>query len=451
MEPDATANDITLGAGGVWFVGTPADERPARRRPSSSASIPRPTRSTGPSRRSTGATVSPRAPEALWSTGYLGGHIRGAARSDARNGEMRKLDIGIYGDLVTADDTAVYYVASIGNRVARVSTQTGMLTNSMTLATDASLAAGNVPPSPTDVAVGGGLSLDQRERRERPARRREASAGSRRDPRLPQRARGRLRRGRRVGRVRRRHGRARRPGDRRGRRADARRTAAARHRRRRGRRLGDAQLMSASFAGGAGGRVVGMPRAAGAGDRALGPARASTTTPSHADVVRPVSRARRAHAAAGKGSEEIARYLGEVRTKAFTRGESETADELFADRVVAWYALESPVASAARTPRRAARPRARSRPRRPRPPSASARRRRRRPRRRRRAARSPSGRRRSVAAATTTTASAPSELPAIATHARQRRRRGPARAGRPSPSNVPCTCIAAATPTASPV
>jgi hypothetical protein len=44
----------------------------------------------------------------------------------------------------------------------------------------------------------------------------------------------------------------------------------------------------------------------------------------------------------GKGPEAIARYLGEVRTKAFKRGESETADELFADRVVAWYSLEAP-------------------------------------------------------------------------------------------------------------
>jgi hypothetical protein len=44
----------------------------------------------------------------------------------------------------------------------------------------------------------------------------------------------------------------------------------------------------------------------------------------------------------GKGPEAIASYLGDVRTKAFKRGESETADELFADRVVAWYSLESP-------------------------------------------------------------------------------------------------------------
>ena len=60
----------------------------------------------------TGASVVAAGGRALWSTGYLGGHIRGAARSDARTGEMRRVDIGIYGDLVAADDTAVYYVGS---------------------------------------------------------------------------------------------------------------------------------------------------------------------------------------------------------------------------------------------------------------------------------------------------------------------------------------------------
>ncbi len=44
----------------------------------------------------------------------------------------------------------------------------------------------------------------------------------------------------------------------------------------------------------------------------------------------------------GKGADEIARYLGAVRTKALGRGEAETVDELFADRVVAWYQLEAP-------------------------------------------------------------------------------------------------------------
>jgi hypothetical protein len=44
----------------------------------------------------------------------------------------------------------------------------------------------------------------------------------------------------------------------------------------------------------------------------------------------------------GKGSQDIARYLGDVRTKALKRDPSETVDELFADRVLAWYALEAP-------------------------------------------------------------------------------------------------------------
>lgn len=44
----------------------------------------------------------------------------------------------------------------------------------------------------------------------------------------------------------------------------------------------------------------------------------------------------------GKSPEEIAGYLGEVRTKALKLDESETVDELFADRVSAWYALEAP-------------------------------------------------------------------------------------------------------------
>jgi hypothetical protein len=44
----------------------------------------------------------------------------------------------------------------------------------------------------------------------------------------------------------------------------------------------------------------------------------------------------------GKGPDEIARYLGQVRTKAMKLDESETTDELFADRVSAWYAVERP-------------------------------------------------------------------------------------------------------------
>jgi len=44
----------------------------------------------------------------------------------------------------------------------------------------------------------------------------------------------------------------------------------------------------------------------------------------------------------GKGSEQIAHYLGLVRTKAMRLHENETADELFAERVTAWYAVEKP-------------------------------------------------------------------------------------------------------------
>lgn len=44
----------------------------------------------------------------------------------------------------------------------------------------------------------------------------------------------------------------------------------------------------------------------------------------------------------GKGPNDIARYLGNVRTKAFRCEPREEVDELFADRVVAWYSLERP-------------------------------------------------------------------------------------------------------------
>jgi hypothetical protein len=44
----------------------------------------------------------------------------------------------------------------------------------------------------------------------------------------------------------------------------------------------------------------------------------------------------------GAGPGEIAHYLGDVRTKALRRGEDEDADEAFADRIVAWYAVEQP-------------------------------------------------------------------------------------------------------------
>jgi hypothetical protein len=154
---DAVANALTLGAGGVWLAGHPRNDL---RGPLELAALERINPTSRAIDRSfetkTGTTVFAAGGGSLWSTGFLGGHVRGAARSDARSGAMSKLDIGIYGDLVAADDAAAYYVATVGDRVARVSTRTGLLTNSMTLASDASLAAGNVPPNPTDVAVGGG-------------------------------------------------------------------------------------------------------------------------------------------------------------------------------------------------------------------------------------------------------------------------------------------------------
>jgi hypothetical protein len=157
LKLDATANALTVGSGGVWLAGHPRSVVPV---PLETTAFERIDPASGAVVRSfitqTGASVVAAGGGSLWSTGYLGGHVRGAARSDTASGVMNKLDIGIYGDLVAADDTAAYYVASIGNRVARVSTQTGRLTDSMTLATDASLAAGNIPASPTDVAVGGG-------------------------------------------------------------------------------------------------------------------------------------------------------------------------------------------------------------------------------------------------------------------------------------------------------
>ncbi len=155
LQPNATANTLSLGAGGVWFAGPPRGISA----PLQDAKLERINPDTGAVDRqfdtTTGASVVAAAGRDLWSTGYLGDHIRGAARSDATTGRMRRVDIPIYGDLVTADDDAAYYVGTLGKRVARVSARTGRLTSSMTLATDASLAAGVVPPDPTGVAIGG--------------------------------------------------------------------------------------------------------------------------------------------------------------------------------------------------------------------------------------------------------------------------------------------------------
>jgi hypothetical protein len=157
VEPDTTANDIALGAGGLWLAGRPRD---ALSHPLEFGELERLDPGTGDVDRkfatSTGAISLAAAGDALWSSGYLAGHVRGAARSDARTGAMQQVEIGIYGDLITAGDSAVYWVTSSGNRIARVSLGSGLMTAQLPLSTDASLAAGLVPPSPTDVAVGGG-------------------------------------------------------------------------------------------------------------------------------------------------------------------------------------------------------------------------------------------------------------------------------------------------------
>lgn len=154
---DITTNDLTAGAGGIWFAGRPYGDVTD---PLEYARLERLNPATGAVDREfdtqTGAFVLAAGGNALWSTGMLPGHVRGAARSDARTGSMQRVNIEIYGDLVAADEHAAYWVGSIASRVARVSTRTGRLTASLPLATDASLAAGNVPPNPTGVALGAG-------------------------------------------------------------------------------------------------------------------------------------------------------------------------------------------------------------------------------------------------------------------------------------------------------
>jgi DNA-binding beta-propeller fold protein YncE len=156
LRLDVVATDLAIGAGGVWFAGRPRGDV---HDPLEFAKFERIDPATGRVDREfdtkTGAFVLAAGGGALWSTGIMAGHVRGAARSDAVTGEMRKLDIQSYGDLIAADEHAAYWVGSVGKRVARVSTRTGLLTNTLPLATDAKLAAGYVGPNPTAIALGG--------------------------------------------------------------------------------------------------------------------------------------------------------------------------------------------------------------------------------------------------------------------------------------------------------
>jgi DNA-binding beta-propeller fold protein YncE len=156
LRLDVTATDLAVGAGGVWFAGRPKGDV---HDPLEFTKLERINPATGHIDREfdthTGAFVLAAGGNALWSTGIMAGHVRGTARSDAATGAMRKLDIQMYGDMIAADENAVYWVSS-GSHVARVSTRTGLLTKVLPLVSDASLAAGHVPPNPTAVAVGGG-------------------------------------------------------------------------------------------------------------------------------------------------------------------------------------------------------------------------------------------------------------------------------------------------------
>ena len=153
---DVTATDLAAGAGGIWFAGRPKGDV---RDPLEFTKLERIDPATGRVDRAFDSTSGVYAfaagGNALWSTGMMAGHVRGTARSDARTGAMRKLDIQMYGDMIAANETAVYWV-STGSHVARVSARTGLLTKVLSLVSDASLAAGHVPPNPTAVAVGGG-------------------------------------------------------------------------------------------------------------------------------------------------------------------------------------------------------------------------------------------------------------------------------------------------------
>jgi hypothetical protein len=64
--------------------------------------------------------------------------------------------------------------------------------------------------------------------------------------------------------------------------------------------------------------------------------------PSHADAYDPYLERVARMLRRGKGVDDIAVYLGKVRTLALRRDENEAIDEEFAGRVSAWYTLEAP-------------------------------------------------------------------------------------------------------------
>jgi hypothetical protein len=64
--------------------------------------------------------------------------------------------------------------------------------------------------------------------------------------------------------------------------------------------------------------------------------------PAHADAYDPYLERVGRMLRRGKGVDEIAVYLGKVRTLALRRDENDAIDEEFAGRVSAWYTLEAP-------------------------------------------------------------------------------------------------------------
>jgi YVTN family beta-propeller protein len=157
LHLDVIATNLALGAGGVWLAGRPrGDVRDPLQFTRLERIDPATERIDRELDTDTGAYVLAAGAGALWSTGIMANHVRGAARSDAVTGAMRTLDIQMTGDLIVADDTAAYWVSSGAKRIARVSARTGLLTDTLPLATDAYLASGHLSPNPTAVALGGG-------------------------------------------------------------------------------------------------------------------------------------------------------------------------------------------------------------------------------------------------------------------------------------------------------
>ena len=157
ITPDATANALAVGSGGIWFVGHPRDGTAPRATTAFERIDPANGKVLRSFRTPAGAAVLAAGGGALWSSGVLSTRDHASTRSDVKTGRMSRIDLGVMdGDLVAADDDAAYYVASLGNRVARVDARTGRMTNGIGLVTTASLIAGKVAADPTGVAVGGG-------------------------------------------------------------------------------------------------------------------------------------------------------------------------------------------------------------------------------------------------------------------------------------------------------